>query len=126
MSITRLPRELGIIIRCNGTDTASCSEKYQTANVRARANRKAAAGAGWGRGLRKGRKRRDHCPKHMEIERELFAKEQAECEAEKKRRDELKKAKFAAAPLPKKPRKSSASSSPTSSPSEASAPAATT
>lgn len=130
MSITRLPRELGIIIRCNGTQIDDhpenhkrCPEKFQTANVYAGVNRTVAATQGWGRGLRKGRKRNDHCPKCMPIERELFAKQKADREVEKKRRDELKKAKLSAAPLPKKPRKSRATSSPTTTPSVDSAPA---
>lgn len=139
MSITKLPRELGIIIRCNGTQAANHPEshkacpngmKYQVSIVRVDYTRAAAAKIGWGRGLRKGMKRNDHCPDCMPIERELFAKAKADREAEKLRRDELKKAKFAAPtePKPKKPRRSRATSnSPAAcSPSADSAPAAAT
>lgn len=132
MSVRWLPRELGMVITCNGTtlstDVTNCRcgpdkqpAQYQTANIMAGNTRAWMKKEGWGRGLRKGRKRCDLCPTHLKLEQELFAKEQADREAEKKRRDELKKAKFSAAPSPKKPRKRKGSAS-SSSPSAECAP----
>lgn len=107
---------MGIWLLCDGTDTEDCPEKLFTANVYAKTNRAHWAKTGWGRGLRKatktgGGKLRDLCPKHMKIERELFATQQADQVAEKKRRAELKKAKVSATPLPKKVRKKKGSTS---------------
>jgi hypothetical protein len=126
MSIRRFGRGYGIVISCNwarhNPNAKDCEEKSQTANLDTKANRAWAAKSGWGRGIRKGRKSYDLCPKHMKLERELHAKEQKEREAEKVRRDELKKAKFAGEPSPKKSR-GSKSKRPTVSPSAAPAPA---
>lgn len=140
MSIRKLPRELGVVLRCDGTQTTNHPEshkacptgmKYQVSIVRVDYTRAAAKSLGWGRGLRKGMKRNDHCPSCMVIERELFAKANADREAEKLRRDELRKAKFAAPAQPKKPRKRKATSEAapppmTPAPSEVSAPAPST
>lgn len=122
MSWKRLPKQWGIVIRCDGTDTTECDEKIQTGNIVVKHNRAYAAGQGWGRGLRPGRKSRDHCPTHMEAEREAFAKYKRE--ARKKELDEKRKAKWSAEPKPKKPRKKKGAA--TSSPSAASAPAPST
>ncbi len=128
MSITRLPRELGLIVRCNGAGSEPCAwqEKFQTGNVMATRTRAwLKKEKGWGRGLLKGRKRLDLCPACMPHEQKALAKQQADWEAEKVRRDELRKAKFAA--KPKKPRaKKAASPAVIGSPSEASAPAPAT
>lgn len=126
MSIKRLPRELGLIVRCNGAGTEPCAwaEKFQTGNIMAKKTRAwLAKEKGWGRGLLKGRKRLDLCPACMPLERKALEKHQAERAKEIERRDELKKAKFSATPRPKKPRKPKNSAAPASSPSEACAPA---
>jgi hypothetical protein len=96
MSIRWLPREMGLIICCNGTGDKGCPKdaKAQTANIVAKHNRAHAKKSGWGRGLRKGYKRRDLCPTCMPIERELHAKEKADAEAWKVKRDENRKAKL--------------------------------
>lgn len=119
MSIDKLSRERGVTVKCDGTDETDCPERIYTANVFAKVNRAWATKQGWGRGLRKGRKRRDQCPKHLAIERQLFATQKADWEAEKQRRAELRKAKWAAAAAAK----ATATSSPTTSPSADSAPA---
>lgn len=131
MSIKRLPREFGLIVCCNGAPATNevpfppgCEERHQTAailakNVRAWLKKE----QGWGRGLRAGHKRKDHCPTHLAEEKILFAKEQADRETRKRELDEKRKAKFSAAPKPKKKRSPAASSTATPSPSEASAPA---
>lgn len=93
MSIKKLPRELGIILRCNGTNK-TCSLQLQTAQVQAKGIRTYAKSISWGRGLRKGHKRKDLCPDCLQLEKELHAKQQAEWEAEKARRDEMRKAKL--------------------------------
>lgn len=96
MSIRWLPREMGLVLCCNGTGDKGCPKdaKTQTANIVAKHNRTHAAKAGWGRGMRKGYKRRDLCPSCMRIERELLAKEQADAAEWKAKRDEARKAKL--------------------------------
>ena len=145
MSITWLPREQGMVVRCNG-----CGAKYHTANISATNTRAwLKAHEGWGRGSRPttkkvlGTKRHDLCPPCLATDKELHAKDLAEKEARKKLRDEARKAKFSSEPKPKKPRKKKASTAvsagavttaeeasigrpPTSSPSAASAPAPAT
>lgn len=89
MSVKRLPREMGMWLCCDGTDDEGCKERTFSAPILASNNREwFKKNGGWGRGLRKGYKRRDLCPKCMVIERELFAKEQASTEAWKKQRAE--------------------------------------
>jgi hypothetical protein len=51
MSATVHPREHGVTLRCNYAD---CSATHTTALIGVRRNRKAAASAGWIRGLDKG------------------------------------------------------------------------
>lgn len=128
MSIRRLPREMGIWVCCDGTDETDCPEKRFTANVLAKVNRNAAAQVGWGRGLRKDRKRRDQCPYHFKLEKFLIYQSQWRRAADKARHDEIKKAMFSSEPRPKRPRPKKAveSSIPASSPSEDSARAAST
>lgn len=46
MTLRRLPRELGITIAC---ERECCEVRHYTGNIRAKVNRKAAAGAGWAR-----------------------------------------------------------------------------
>lgn len=99
MSVKWLPRGLGIKLRC------SCGETLQTGQIIAKGIRVYAKTIGWGRGLQKGRKRLDLCPTCMPMERAAFDAGKAAWEAEKTRRDEVKKAKASAVPMPKKPRK---------------------
>lgn len=123
MSASWLPREQGMRIVCDGTGDEGCpkNEKRFTANIVAKHNRAHHKKEGWGRGLRKGYKRRDLCPSCMPTERELFKKEQTDTEAWKAQRAENRKAKILErAAQPKKPRKRK------SSPSADSAPAAST
>jgi undecaprenyl pyrophosphate synthase len=114
MSITRLPREMGIVVHCDSTSAKSCPHgmggqpsKFHTGNIMAgntrAGSRTRRAG---GRGLRKGYKRRDLCPVCLKLERELFTQEQADTEAWKKQRAENRKARMSAESPPKKPRKS--------------------
>jgi hypothetical protein len=132
MSITWFSRGRGLIVRCNGTHKIEghCpnNAKYQCGLIIAKHVRAwIKTHDGWGRGLRSGYKRRDLCPTCMPIERELLAKKKADRAEAIKKRDEAKKAKLAAAPLPKKPRKRKASASDTSSaPSADSVPAPAT
>lgn len=142
MSIRKLPRELGIVISCNGVESRSnCAAKLQTGQIQARGVRAYAKTLKWGRGLRKGRKRCDQCSECMPIERRLFEEEKKRILAWRIERDErrkavwvekqeAKKAEAAANPKPKKPRSKKRSAQPSESPppapshSEASAPAA--
>jgi hypothetical protein len=106
MSAKKLRRSMGVVINCDGSDHQDCMGKIQTANVVVKHNRAAAVKLGWGRGLRKYRKRLDYCPTHMTEERKLFEAEQATREADKRAKDEVRKAKWAAkgkTPPPKKP-----------------------
>ena len=95
MSIKFLPRELGVIISCNGNDDEECTERLQTANILAGANRGRAKKLGWGRGLRKGKKRHDLCPKHLADEKAAAAKNKAAAAARRAKRDKARKAKAA-------------------------------
>lgn len=125
MSASWLPREQGMRIVCEGTGDKGCptNEKRFTANIVAKHNRAHWKKEGWGRGLRKGYKRRDLCPSCMPKERELFKKEQADTEAWKAQRAENRKAKLLEkAAQPKKPRRKK-DDAPTSSPSADCAPA---
>lgn len=97
MSVKWLRRGWGIKLTC------CCGGVLQTAQVQAAGIRVYAKTIGWGRGLLKGRKRFDLCPTCMPIERAAFAAKGVAWEAEKLRRDEVKKAKLSA--TPKKPRK---------------------
>src|SRR4051812_44176828 len=101
MSIRKLPRELGLVISCNGTDAKGCpnNEKFQTALIMAGNTRAWLKGRGWGRGLRKGHKRRDLCPTCSPVELELVAQQKVDRAAEILRRDETKKAKVSATPM---------------------------
>lgn len=121
---TKLPRELGIIMRCNGVEgRPNCKAKLQTGQIEARGIRAYAATLQWGRGIRKGRKRCDLCPDCMPIERKLFEEAKAKSAQQKAERDERRKAMWAekraakeaeaaANPKPTKPRKKKASSEP--------------
>lgn len=138
MSLRRLPRQMGVWIICNGTSSdphpeaefKSCPEKRFTANIRADINRQAAAADGWGRGLRKNRKRADHCPTCMPKERAIETKRVADRAADRFNRDELKRAKLKAAPAPSSPSpkksRKSRSANPSHSPSADTAPAPAT
>ncbi|HEY6038669.1 MAG TPA: hypothetical protein VIV58_30510 [Kofleriaceae bacterium] len=138
MSVTKLPREQGIWIKCDGTTSdphpaavfKHCPEKIFTANVFVRVNRANAANEGWGRGLRKDRKRSDHCPNCLSNEQQIEVNRKVESEARKAKRDEehraakaAEKAARAAAAPPKKSRKPKAAQSSAPSPSVDSAPA---
>lgn len=128
MSIRWLPRELGMVVSCDGTalstDVSNCTcgeggrpVQFQTAaiiakNIRAWLKKN----EGWGRGVRKGYKRNDLCPAHLKIEIEAAAKAKADREAKRKDRDEKRRAEKLA---------KLATSSPPPSPSAASAQAAT-
>lgn len=112
MSASWLPREQGMRIVCEGTGDKGCpkNEKRFTANVVAKHNRAHWKKEGWGRGLRKGYKRRDLCPSCMPLERELHKQELKDAAAWKAQRDENRKAKLEAKKAePKKPRKKKAS-----------------
>lgn len=122
MSVSRLPRELGVIIRCNGTTddphpnaefkTCPTAEFFQSATISVKNNRAWCATRGWGRGLRKSRKRGvDHCPSCFKAERAIAAKLKADRKANQPARDAAKIAKLKPEPLPKKPRKRRASPS---------------
>lgn len=138
MSVTKLPREQGIWIKCDGTSSDQhpaapfnhCPEKLFTANVYVRVNRANAAKEGWGRGLRKDRKRADHCPNCLSNEQQIEVNRKVDSEARKAKRDEehraakaAKKAAVAVAAAPKKSRMPKAAPSAASSPSAGSAPA---
>lgn len=141
MSVTKLPREFGVVIICNGTtddphaaaEFKSCptAERFQSATVSIESNRQWCATRGWGRGLRKSRKRGvDHCPSCFENEKAIAAKVKADRKAKQPTRDAAKIAKLKAAPapsspLPKKSRKSR-SANPSHSPSADTAPAPAT
>lgn len=106
--VRKLRRDYGVIILCDGTDETSCSQRLQTANVRVDMNRLAAAAIGWGRGLRKGRKRRDLCSYHYKLEKFLLSQEQWARALDMAKKDEARKAKLSPNPTPKKPRKKKA------------------
>lgn len=143
MSVTWLPREMGLVVKCNGK---GCTEKFHTGNIMATHTRAWLAKQGWGRGLRAGTiyelgtKRNDYCPTCMPLEREALKNQKAEHEAEKARRKEARKAErgeaarkakeqldamaaAASAPKPRKKRSVSSSATPSPSPSADSAPA---
>jgi hypothetical protein len=148
VSARALPREMGLVINCNGTTDKGCphKEKFMTALIVVGNTRGWLKTQGWGRGLRKGHKRRDLCPKCMPVETKLHKEAKAAWQAEIKRREEKRKADKAArdakraaeALAPKKPRRKkgdAAASSPqaaceeylpTPSPSAVSAPAPST
>lgn len=115
MSVKWLPREMGMWLSCDGTDDKGCEERTFAATILATNNREwFAKNGGWGRGLRKGYKRRDLCPSCVKVEQKLFEEETAKTEAWKKERAERRKAAWAekkaskeaeAAAKPKKPRK---------------------
>lgn len=147
MTIAMLPREQGMWIRCDGTqemhDPQACPQKIYSGVILAKKNRAwFAKKESWGRGLRKGYKRRDLCPTCLPVERQLFATQKADWEAEKARRaanrkaeaEARKAAKLSGSPPPKKPRKdkanrdasSSSGPTPTASPSADSAQAPAT
>lgn len=101
MSARKLPREWGMVIRCDHWDRKfRCPEQVQTAVILAGANRAHAAKLGWGRGLRKGHKRMDLCPKHMAEERTQFEVLKAEAAARRKAREEKRLAKKLAGKVP--------------------------
>jgi len=132
MSIRRFGRGYGIVISCNwhkhNPNAKDCPEKISTANLDVKANRSHAAKQGWGRGLCRGRKSYDLCPKHMDFERANLKKQDAEREARRMKRDEDRRAekaakKAAAAAAPKKSRARNAVPSAETAPSADSAPA---
>lgn len=84
MSTRRLPRQLGIVLRCNGE---GCGIRFQTANVLIRVNRRAAAKDGWIRGGGRGRMRLDFCPTCAPVELEQQAKRRREIAERRKERD---------------------------------------
>jgi hypothetical protein len=107
MSATVHPREHGVTLRCNYAD---CSATHTTALIGVRRNRKAAASAGWIRGLDKARarprpgggrppnRRWDICPEHAVEERRraderkrVAAERRAARDAKRKERDALLK-----------------------------------
>jgi len=97
VSARSLPRQYGVVLRCNWPD---CTARYTTAMVGKTNNRKAAALAGWIRGLSpasgsaaKGtgepaNKRWDICPEHAVLELAKVAERRARAEARRKKRDE--------------------------------------
>lgn len=92
MSARRLPRQLGVVIRCNGLG-GLCGAKCQTANIRIRVNRAAAKAAGWIRGGRSTTRAHDYCPAHavdelkaIEALKKARAKRAKEQAAESKKR----------------------------------------
>jgi hypothetical protein len=112
--VKRLPRQWGLILMCDGTFHTSCTEQFQTALSLVRNQRFAAKREGWGRGLLRGRKAADQCPYHFKLEKFLLEQRKWARAVELARRDELKKAKASAAPLPKKPHKKKSPLSPPS------------
>jgi sRNA-binding protein len=82
-----MPREMGTVITCDGTGADGCPDKgrMMTGVIHFGNMRHWLKSQGWGRGLRKGYKRRDLCKSCLPIEVQLFKKAGSEYEAEKQR-----------------------------------------
>jgi sRNA-binding protein len=102
---------MGTAITCDGTGAEGCPGKgrVMTGVIHFGNMRHWLKSQGWGRGLRKGYKRRDLCKSCLPIEVQLFKKAGSEYEAEKRRqleertaRREAKKAERAAEKLRQK------------------------
>jgi hypothetical protein len=108
MSTERLPRQTGIVIRCNhgaivtrvdGKDIhhAHCKAVHYTGNTRVDVNREYAAKHGWRRDSlpTPRRKMLDICPGHAEVAKQIIADRKASKEAKQKKRDEAARARLA-------------------------------
>lgn len=96
MTARYLPRELGVVIRCNETiGEDRCPTTFHTANIMIRTNRAAAKRDGWIRGGGKGRRRHDYCPACAPLEVARIAEEKRVSEELKERRRAAKKARMA-------------------------------
>lgn len=86
MSARKLPRELGVILRCD--HVGACAALWSTGNVRVRANRSGAARDGW-LSKRVGRRWLDWCNEHAEAERRRAELEETARVAARAERREL-------------------------------------